>query len=160
MEPRFIVQEECKVIGVAVCTSNAAEAGGEGKIPGLWMDYYQQRVSKEIPNQVIDSPTIGLYTDYENGVAGSYLVLIGLKVKTIEEIPEGLIGKTIPAGKYAVFTTQRGAVAKVVPEGWAFIWDWFSRNDLKRTFTGDYELYDKRASNPDDAIVDIYIAVE
>lgn len=160
MEPRYIVQEECKVIGIATYTSNAAEAGGNGKIPGLWMEFYQKQTSRKIPNQVTDSPTIGLYTDYENGVAGTYLMLVGLKVHTMEEIPDGLVGKTIPAGQYAVFTTRRGPVSEVVPEGWAFIWDWFSHNDKKRTFTGDYELYDTRASNPGDAVVEIYIAVE
>lgn len=160
MEPKFIELEESKVIGITAYTTNAAETGGKGKIPGLWMDYYQQRVAEKIPNQVTSSPTIGLYTDYEDGVAGTYLTLVGLKVHTIEEIPEGLEGKTIPAGRYAVFTTRRGPLSKVVPEGWVFIWNWFSRNDQKRTFTGDFELYDDRASNPDDVIVEIYIAVE
>lgn len=160
LEPKIVFQEEVKVIGISAQTSNADEVGGNGKIPALWGEYFQKQIGASIPNRLADSPTIGLYTDYEDGVTGTYAVLIGMKVETIDEIPNGLVGKAIPAGKYAVFTTEKGNFARVVPEAWAFIWDWFSRNDLKRTFTGDYELYDSRANNPEEAVVDIYIAVE
>ncbi|MBP1991101.1 effector binding domain-containing protein [Paenibacillus eucommiae] len=103
----------------------------------------------------------GCYTDYENGAFGEYTILLGASVSSLANIPEGMAVTTLPAARYAVFTTAKGPMNKVVIEAWQAIWQWSAAvTDLERTFTGDFELYDERSSNPEDAQVDIYIAVQ
>ena len=41
---------------------------------------------------------------------------------------------------------------------WIDIWKWFETSGVERTYTGDFELYDERCVDPDQAVVDIYIS--
>jgi predicted transcriptional regulator YdeE len=51
-------------------------------------------------------------------------------------------------------------VQKVVVETWQKVWA-TPKNALggDRTYKADFEVYDQRAQNPADAVVDLYIAV-
>ncbi|WP_312029560.1 GyrI-like domain-containing protein [Paenibacillus sedimenti] len=122
MNPTLVNLEGFQVTGISARTSNAQEAEGQGAIPKLWQTFYEQQVSFKIPYSVPNSPTLGVYTDYENGVNGLYTMLIGLKAADITDVPVGLSTTTIPAGKYAVFTTEKGPVYQNVPACWAAIW--------------------------------------
>jgi predicted transcriptional regulator YdeE len=95
-----------------------------------------------------------------NGAAGEYKLLIGCKVTEFGSLPAGLEAKILPASRYAVFTTRKGQLTAVVIEAWQAIWRWSASSKLQRTFTGDFELYDERCSDPEQAQVDIYIAVQ
>lgn len=39
---------------------------------------------------------------------------------------------------------------------WVKIWN----SELERTFTADFEVYDERSQNPENAEVDIFVAVK
>ncbi|BCE14888.1 hypothetical protein RSC3_02244 [Bacillus paralicheniformis] len=43
-------------------------------------------------------------------------------------------------------------------ETWQEIWTWDEKN--LRTYTGDFEVYDEQAENPENAQVVIYVAVD
>ncbi|MFD0697557.1 GyrI-like domain-containing protein [Paenibacillus sp. GCM10027628] len=160
INPTFVHLKEFQVIGISTRTSNALEAGGHGSIPKLWESFYQQQISRKVPNPMPDSPTFEVYTDYENGVTGAYNVLIGLKAADTADVPAGLAATSIPAGTYAIFTTEKGPIFQNVPACWAAIWEFVEQGGIERAYTGDFELYDERASNPQEAVVDIYIAVK
>jgi predicted transcriptional regulator YdeE len=51
-------------------------------------------------------------------------------------------------------------VQKVVVEMWQRVWA-TPKSELggDRTYKADFEVYDQRAQNPADAVVDLYIAV-
>lgn len=98
-----------------------------------------------------------MYSDYESDETGTYKYTIGMPVSSLETTPENMTSLTIPASTYAVFTTRKGPVSEVVYETWQDIWNWSKEN--KRAFTTDFELYDERAIDPNDAQVDIYIAL-
>jgi predicted transcriptional regulator YdeE len=78
----------------------------------------------------------------------------------VESVPAGMTVKKVPAGRYAVFTSERGPVEKVVVEMWRRVWE-TPKNALggDRTYRADFEVYDQRAQNPADAVVDLYVAV-
>ena len=80
-----------------------------------------------------------------------------MPVSSLEDVPETMTTLIIPAATYAVFRTRKGPVAEVVCEAWEYIWKWSKEN--KRTFTIDFELYDERATDPNNAQLDIYIAL-
>ncbi|MEJ8547401.1 GyrI-like domain-containing protein [Brevibacillus borstelensis] len=160
MEPTIVFQEALYMKGIAARTTNEREVSGEGKIPGLWERFFATDVSgraKAVKNPHL---TYTLYTEYENGANGEYTVLIGHETEAGEQAEEGMEVILVPAGKYAVFTSERGPVGTVVTEAWKRIWEWSSTSLERRIFTGDFELYDARDFDPQDAVVRIYVAIE
>ncbi|MGE8203547.1 zinc ribbon domain-containing protein [Heyndrickxia sp. NPDC080065] len=159
-QPRFITKEGFTFVGVSTRTNNATEVTPEGKIPEMWSNYYGQQTANRIPNPVDSSKTIALYSDYESDVTGDYDFSIGTLVRDKEELSKELVVKTVPSSTYAVFTTSKGKVFDIVPMAWFEIWKWFETSGVERTYTGDFELYDERCADPDNAQVDIYIAIK
>jgi predicted transcriptional regulator YdeE len=159
MKPKVVHEQSFTVVGVAARTSNAKEMTAEGMIGKLWSRMTQEGLLAQIPNKA-DGNIVAVYTDYASDHDGEYTYVLGAKVKNASKIPEGMVAKTVPAGKYAVFTSDRGPAYKVVPQAWKAI------NSLPKTETGgdrtygaDFELYDQRAQNSDDVVVDIYIGI-
>ena len=50
-EPIIVRKEAFQAIGVSITTTNEIEASTEGKIPGLWNQYFQEQIMSHIPNQ-------------------------------------------------------------------------------------------------------------
>lgn len=159
MEAERISIPAIKISGVAARTCNRDEAGAEGKIPGLWVSFFQAGVLQQ-PGIKPDK-IYGLYTEYESDVNGEYTVLLGCEAA--EEDAAGFQGnfKTadVPASDYLVFTSKQGPVQSVVPDIWQEVWAYFHNCTETRTYTGDFELYEAAQFDPSDAVVKIYIAV-
>ena len=71
-----------------------------------------------------------------------------------------MVVKQVPAGQYAVFTTEIGPFAKVVPATWQRIFKLEEEGKLNRAYNTDFEIYDQRAQNPQNAQIDIYVGVK
>jgi predicted transcriptional regulator YdeE len=147
------------VAGITARTNNAHEMSGKGKIGDLWQEFLQPNVAAKIPNK-IGGDLIALYTDYETDHTGDYTYLLGVPVLSDESLPASLTLKHVPAGRYAVFTSGRGPVKQVVPEIWQRILS-MSPEELGgiRAFKTDYEIYDQRATDPENAQIDVYIGL-
>lgn len=160
-EPRLVRLEEFTIAGISARTTNARELSGSGVISGLWNRYFSENIAKQLAQHSLSQKIYSVYAEYENGAIGEYTSLIGNRVADKSAIASPSITTiTLPAAQYAVFTSRRGPLSEVVAEAWQFIWSWSMNSELSRTFTGDFEHYDERASNPNDAIVEIYVAVE
>ncbi|PFA19638.1 AraC family transcriptional regulator [Bacillus cereus] len=155
-QPKIVTKEAFQAIGISITTNNAVETSAEGKIPHLWNHYYQEQIINQIPNKNTQT-TLALYSDYESDETGTYRYTIGMPVSSLESVPENMKSLTIPTQTYAVFTTRKGPISEIVYETWQDIWNWSKEN--KRAFTIDFELYDERAIDPNNAQVDIYIAL-
>ena len=147
------------VVGVTARTNNAQEMSGSGKIGGVWQTFLQPSLVAKIPNK-IGVDLIAVYTDYEIDHTGHYTYLLGLPTSSIEAQPANLTVKHVPAGRYAVFTSGRGPVQQVVPEIWQRIWS-MSPEELggTRSFYADFEIYDQRAADPENAQIDVYVGL-
>jgi predicted transcriptional regulator YdeE len=147
------------VIGISVRTSNRVEMSGGGKIPKLWGEFYTGGIIGQIPNKANDA-IIVLYYDYESDKDGEYSYLIGARVNSTAEVPKGMSVRHVPAGNFALFTTDRGPVAEVVQKGWQQIWS-VPKNQPggDRAYKVDYEVYDARSRDPQSSQVDIYIGI-
>jgi predicted transcriptional regulator YdeE len=146
------------IAGLTARTNNAHEMSGKGKIGNVWQEFLQPNLAAKIPNKMgVD--LIAVHTDYETDHTGHYTYLLGLPVLSAESLPS-LTVKHISAGRYAVFSSNRGPKAKVVPELWQRIWS-MSPEELggTRAFKADYEIYDQRAADPDNAQIDIYVGL-
>jgi predicted transcriptional regulator YdeE len=147
------------IAGLAARTNNAREMSGRGKIGHLWREFLQPNMAAKIPNKVgVD--LFAVYSDYESDHTGHYTYLVGIPVVSTEAVPPNLTIKHVPAGRYAVFTSERGPLQIVVPELWRRIWT-MSIAELGglRSFKADYEVYDQRAANPENAQIDLYIGL-
>ena len=68
---------------------------------------------------------------------------------------------TIPSSTYMKFTTEPGAMPEVVINAWQDIWKMDNLDfEGKRKYIADFEIYDDRAVDPANSIVDIYIGIE
>jgi len=69
------------------------------------------------------------------------------------------LGKLILVGLTAR-TNEPGKMPDVVISAWQKIWA-MKESDFggKRKYISDFEIYDQRASNPNHAVIDIYIGI-
>ena len=160
MAPKIVEQPAFTVIGIAARTTNANEMSGKGVIGQEWARFTKEGSFGKIPNKV-DSTILAVYTDYESDASGAYTFVLGAKVKSAEAVPAGMVAKQIPAGRYAIFTSAKGPVEKVVPEAWSRIWALpKSAPGGNRAYRADYELYDGRAADSQHAQVDVYVGIQ
>src|SRR5580698_4856932 len=155
--PRAVQQDEFTVVGIAVRTSNAEQMTPERPIGKQWERLFKEGVLAAIPNRA-DANIVALYTEYASDKDGEYTYVLGARVTKVDSVPAGMVAKNVPAGRYAVFTSERGAVQKVVVEMWQRVWS-TPKSSLggDRTYKSDYEVYDQRAQNPANSVVDLYI---
>lgn len=147
------------VVGVAARTRNAHEMSGNGKIGDVWQTFLEPSLVARIPNKIGVDP-IAIYTEYESDHTGYYTYLLGVPVSSTESLPANLTVKHVPPGRYAVFTSGRGNIVQVVQEVWQRIWS-MSPEELggKRAFQTDFEIYDQRAADPENAQIDVYVGI-
>lgn len=141
------------VLGLAVRTSNN-NGDAARDIPALWNRFFAEQISSKIPQRLSDD-IYCLYTEYEKDHTKPYTAVLGYKVKDLDVIPEGLTGTEVPGKTFAVFTASGKLADGAVYQAWADIWD----KPLDRSYSGDFEVYGAKAQNPDQAEVDIYIAL-
>jgi predicted transcriptional regulator YdeE len=142
------------VAGIAARTSNAREMSGAGIIGKLWERFIRENIAATIPERS-DSALVAVYTDYASDKDGEYTFLIGCRVKPAAEIPEEMVAKSIPAGRYAVFLSESGPVGEVVMKTWQRIWS----AEIDRAYRADYEVYDERARDPGNARVEVHVGI-
>lgn len=141
------------VIGIHCRTSNAPDAAPQD-IPKLWEKFYGEDYISRIPNKV-SGDVIALYCDYEGDYTQPYSFVIGCAVSSLAEIPEAMVAKTIPASTYAVFRAVGDYPASLITT-WNNIWN---EPALKRTYTGDFELYGNAFMSGSPKELEVFIAV-
>lgn len=143
-----------KVIGVSVRTTNE-NGQSANDIQALWDEFMSEGVANKIPNK-IDGEILSIYTNYESDHTKPYDTILGCRVSSLEEIPEGMIGQSFERGNYGEFISKGDLLQGIVYTTWTEIWE----KDLDREFTADFEVYGEKVQNPIDAQVNIYIALK
>ena len=143
-----------KVIGIAVETTNKNGKSTEdmGK---LWERFYAENISDKIPNK-LSNEIYSIYTDYETNYKGKYTSIIGMRVKSFDNISPELIGREFAGGKYRKFIAK-GEMPNAVVKTWGEIWS--KDAELNRKYTMDFELYGEKSQNGKDSEVEIYVAI-
>jgi predicted transcriptional regulator YdeE len=159
IDHKFVDHAGFLFIGIAARTTNAKEMSGEGVIAVQWERVMAGGIIEQIPNRA-DANILAMYTDYETDANSEYSFLIGAKVTSIDAIPEGMTAKEIPGARYAIFTSEKGPVWKVVPEVWQKIWS-TPASDMggERAFLADFEIYDERAADPQNAVAEVRVGI-
>lgn len=142
------------IIGIARRTSNADGRSMKDSM-AAWTEFLQTNASAKIKNRSLPPTMYAVYSDYVSDWRGEYSYLIGVGVARAGTVPEGMEVRHIPAQTYAVFTAK-GQMPDEVLSVWSMVW----LSDLPRMYTFDFEVYDKRFTNPKQKEVDVCIAVD
>lgn len=67
-----------------------------------------------------------------------------------------MVGLEFKGGNYVKFVSKGSLRNGVVYQTWDEIW----KKDLNRDYTADFEVYGEKAQNPENAEVDIFVAVK
>jgi AraC family transcriptional regulator len=155
MEPEIITKEAFKIIGMRYYGDNQ-----KGEIKQLWDVFLP--VEGRIKNRIHPDTGYGVcYPVEEPGSSNAFEYIAAVEVSCLDEIPEGMVGRTIPAQLYAVFT-HKGSVDNI-PETYQAIYAvWQPKSGYELVKAPDFEYYDERF-NPDKPVsseLDIYIPVK
>jgi predicted transcriptional regulator YdeE len=158
MSIRIELPEPQYIVGIQVRTSNAIEANPKtARIPGVWKRFYEAGIEAKIPNKLPNAPVRAVYTDYESDMTGEYTMVVGCEARNLEDVPQGMVGVTIPAAKYDVFPVN-GPGSQGLQQTWRDVWSHFSvPAGSRRAYTADFEEYRPAVGGTEAAI---YIAVE
>ena len=162
MQKEMANKLEIKLIGLTVRTNNKNEMNPAiSKIGELSGHFWSQNVASQILERKNAGVTYAVYTEYDSDEHGDYTYFIGEEVNSFDSIPSGMQKLIIPAAKYIKFTTPSGNMPDVLINAWQAIWK-MSAHDFggNRAYLADFEVYDHRASDPGNAIVDIYIGIK
>jgi len=146
--------QKFSVIGISTRTTNENEQSAKD-IPALWNKFLSEGVQNKISNKV-SNDIVCIYTDYEKNHTKPYTTILGCIVDNLDFIPDGFTGKTIEGINYEKFTAKGNLADGIVINEWIKIWN----SDLDRIFTSDFEIYGEKAHNPENAEVDIFIAIK
>jgi predicted transcriptional regulator YdeE len=145
--------ESFYVIGISVRTTNA-----NGKslkdIGELFGRFMSQNLIQKIPNK-ISHDIYCIYTEYESDFNAPYTTLIGCKVSSAEDIPEGFTSKIIPASKYQVYKSI-GNLSESLGKTWESIWS----SEMERRYSADFDIYGEKAQDFSNGEVDSYVSVK
>jgi len=145
--------ESFLIIGISVRTTNVNNKALKD-IGELFGNFVSQNILEKIPNKISED-LYCVYTDYESDFNGPYKTIIGCKVSSLNDIPTGLIGKTIPESKYQVYRST-GKLSISLAKTWEGIWN----SDLNRRYSADFDIYGEKAKDFENAELDTYVAID
>lgn len=158
MEPRIVKRDAVKLIGMMYYGDNK-----NWEIPKIWEEFMP--LTQKIPNGLPVQEAYGVcfYTE-SFSKSGLFYYMAAVPVSSLDEIPMELVGKTLPATEYAVFTHKGPIVgsSNTVKDTYAYVYGtWLPKSPYTNPYAYDLEFYDERyKGNADpDSEIDVYIPI-
>ena len=147
--------KEIKLIGLSLKTKTTNTNGQSGIDCGnLWQKFEKGKYAEIIPNKQ-SNEIFGVYHQYEGDNTKPFSYFVGCKVEPDTEVSQGLESLIIPKGTYYKINAK-GKIPDCVVNTWKEIWT----SDIPRTHQIDFEVYDERSKDWNDAEVDVYLSIE
>lgn len=163
MQRKIVERPEIKLVGITVRTNNKLEFNKlDGRIFPCVIRYFHEKLFDKIPNRSKKGTTFCAYSDYESDHTGDYTYLIGEEVSSFDKnLPQDFQKLVIPKQKYVVFTTSPAPMPDVLTNAWKEILS-MSPKELggQRNYKADFELYDERAADHQNIVLDLFIGVK
>ncbi len=151
MNYEVVELSEKTVVGLTARTNNTAP-DMSAVIGGLWNRFFGEGIYSAI-EQKANEKSLGIYTDYAGNETGDYSIVVACEVKAVGAVPNGVVVKKIPAGRYAKFEVT-GHMQAAVAEFWQQLW----AMELPRAYVCDFEEYQN--ADPENALIHIYIGLK
>jgi predicted transcriptional regulator YdeE len=152
MEP--VLKESFQLVGIAL-KKKTINVNGQSSIDcgNLWQEFEKRNISAQISNGS-EREIYAVYYDYDGDHTKPFSYFIGCKVSDNTEAPEGLDLLTIPESNYQEILAK-GKMPDCVADSWQLIWN----ADFPRAYQYDFEVYDNRSLDWQNAEVDIFLSV-
>lgn len=123
--------------------------------------YFQEGVCAKIAGRTKPGTTYMAYAEYESDFTGPYTYYIGEVVDARSEAPQGLFKLEIPEQSYSKITNGPGPMPGVCIQTWQKIW-LMQEEELggDRAYIADFEVYDERAKDYQNTILDIFVGLK
>jgi predicted transcriptional regulator YdeE len=118
----------------------------------LWERFMKESISSRIDDKFSDV-IYAVYFNYSGDHNEPYHYFIGCQVPEATRPAAGLSILNI-AGTYYTKITAKGKMPDCVANAWKNIW----KSKLPRAYIADFEVYDERASDWENAEVDIFLS--
>lgn len=146
-------KDALKLVGLRLNGKTTNQNNQSGKDCGsLWQKFETEKIFDLIPEK-LSNEVYAVYFDYEKDETAPFSYFIGCKVPENSDTPSELQTLVIPAQTYTKLTAK-GKMTACITDTWKEIWD----SDIQRKFAFDFEVYDERSRDWNDAEVDIYIS--
>lgn len=147
--------DEIKLIGLAL-KNKTSNINGQSHLDckNLWHTFEDAKLAETIPDK-ISKEVLGVYFGYEGDSTQAFRYFIGCKVNSYAANCTHLQTLTIPGGNYQKIVVK-GKLPDCMMEAWKDIWS----GNLHRTYQVDFEVYDARCKDWENAEVDIYVSVK
>jgi AraC family transcriptional regulator len=158
--PKIVVLPEIKVAGLRGETTLR-----DNKLRALWEQ--ANAVFTQIPNRIPNGRGFGICeaclnnTLYTMNDDVMFSEVAGVEVSSFDGLPEYFVSKTIPGGRYAVFTHH--GTLRALPQTFDYIWGtWFLTTKEEMDRREDFEVYNNKFLGYDhpDSEVDLYIPIK
>jgi len=155
MEPKIVEKPAMTLVGMVYFGDPTS-----GEFAKTWDRFMKLNVN--IPERINQTEWLGLefYTEdfWQNH---KWFYMACGETKNLDDIPMSLVGKRIPACKYAVFTVKGGL--KKLGEGFRYAYDtWLPTSGYEIAHPFDYEFYQdgRFKGDEEDSEIDIYIPIK
>ena len=156
MEHAIISKESFPIIGVELKTTTH-DGRNLVEIPRFWEKVIKEGQIDKIPDKKFKGTVLGICMDFKP--EGRFSYIIGSEVSSTVNTPGNMVCRTIPAATYAVFTA-RGKMPGSIQDTVKYIHrEWLPNSEYQRANSADFELYDERYNDAENAEVDIYISI-
>lgn len=162
MKKSTVTLNEIKLVGITAITSNTDEMDKtKAKIGQTLERYFGNKLANQIPNRKNPDVTYCVYTKYESDENGQYTYFVGEEVSSLVGTKEDFESLIIPEQAYAKFNVGPGLMPNICIDAWQKIWQ-MNVDDFgsKRAYIADFEIYDERAGDHQNTILDIYIGIK
>lgn len=151
MEPRIVHRGESLVVGIEY----VGKSDGD-EIPRIW-NHLISGLSR-ISNRINPSIYYCVSRYFRDSDDRSHLACV--EVSSLDNVPEGMSGLTVPAGRYAVFT-HKGELTELHATYRSIYETWLPKAGLEPTSLLDFQYYDHRfGSDPNSSVLDIYVQLK
>lgn len=149
-----VKREAIHLIGIKL-KKKTFNAGGQSMIDcgSLWQEFEKRNITGQIPDALGDE-VFAVYYDYEGDHTKPFSYFIGRPVEKNAQRPDGLDELFIPESMFRRIEAK-GKMPDCVAGAWRQIW----QSDTERAYRYDFEIYDHRSRNWEDAEVDIFLSV-
>ncbi len=162
MQPKIKELEEIKVVGIGNCFISilSPDKNNFVVIPKLW-DNYNKRSSEITGRKAHRDLGVCFQPDANQKKHPDECFYIACaEVESFDVIPEGMMTKVIPPGKYAIFT-HKGQLEKLQHTMNYIYGAWLAKSGQKLREAPDLEIYDERFKfGSVDSELDIYIPIK